>query len=123
MDPEDAKLIKKSGIKVFTMEHIDFRGMREVMEQAPKAVTSGTKGVHLNFDLDVIDSFVAPGVGTPIQGGISCREVHLAMEIIAGSNMLRYLEFVEVNPILDSKNKTGKLAVDLACSALGKRIF
>jgi len=123
VDPEEAKLIKNSGIKVFTMEHIDFRGMREVMEQALKAVTSGTKGIHVSFDLDVIDPFVAPGVGTPVQGGISYREAHLAMEMIAGSKMLRCLEFVEVNPILDSKNKTGELAVDLACSALGKRIL
>jgi arginase len=123
IDPKEAELIKESGINVFTIEQIDFMGMREVVELAINIASNGTKGVHVSFDMDVIDPSVAPGVGTPVQGGISYREAHLAMEMVANSKMLKCLEFVEVNPILDNKNRTAELAVSLACSALGKKII
>lgn len=123
IDPKEAELIKESGINVFTIEQIDFMGMREVVELAINIASNGTKGIHVSFDMDVIDPSVAPGVGTPVQGGISYREAHLAMEMVANSKMLKCLEFVEVNPILDNKNRTAELAVSLACSALGKKII
>ncbi|NPV44287.1 MAG: arginase [Firmicutes bacterium] len=123
IDPKEAELIKESGINVFTIEQIDFMGMREVMELAINIASNGTKGIHVSFDMDVIDPSVAPGVGTPVQGGISYREAHLAMEMVANSKMLKCLEFVEVNPILDNKNQTAELVVSLACSALGKKII
>lgn len=93
------------------------------MEQALMIATRGTDGFHLSFDLDVVDPREAPGVGTPVSGGISAREAHLAMELIAESGALRSLDIVEVNPILDERNATAELAVELALSALGKRIL
>ncbi len=123
LDYEEAELLRKSGVNVYSMEAVDRLGIKEVMTRALEIVTDGTAGFHLSFDVDVISPYEAPGVGTPVVGGLTYREAHLAVEIIADSKKLRSLEFVEVNPILDYANQTGKLAVSLICSALGKRIY
>ncbi len=123
LDGEEKRTIRKIGLRVITMSEIDKRGMRSAVEEAIQVATQGTAGFHCSFDLDVIDPQEAPGVGTPVPGGITYREGHLAMEMIHDSQQCCSLEFVEVNPILDSENRTGRLAVDLACSALGKRIL
>lgn len=123
LDIQERELIKESGIHVFTMNHIDSRGMQEVMEEAVRIASSGTSGIHLSFDMDAIDPMFAPGVGSPIRGGISYREAALAMEIMAESDMVRSLEFVEVNPILDKGNETARTAVSLIATALGELIL
>jgi len=105
------------------MHEVDRRGMAAVIDEASQIVARGTDGFHLSFDLDVLDPREAPGVGTPVSGGISRREAHLAMEILAQSGGMRSLDLVEVNPILDERNATAELAVELALSALGKRIL
>lgn len=123
LDSEEALLIKSSGVNVFTMEDIDMLGMREVMENAIQIAGSDTQGIHLSFDIDVINPNEAPGVGTPVNGGLTYREAHLAVEMLHSSGKICSMEFVELNPILDDRNQTGKLAVSLVCSALGKRIL
>lgn len=123
VDKKEAELLKESGITVFTMEDIDALGMREVMKRALKIAGENTRDIHLSFDFDVIDPSEAPGVGTPIKGGLTYREAHLAAEMIAESSKLRSIEFVELNPIQDIQNRTGELAVSLICSVLGKRIY
>lgn len=122
LDPGEIALIKEYGISVFTISEIDRRGMSEVMKEAV-SVVSGEGFVHLSLDLDVCDPSIAPGVGTPIEGGISYREAHLAMEIIAEADVLTSIELVELNPILDHEGATGILAVGLLSSALGARIL
>lgn len=123
IDDEEALLIKKDGITVFTMTDIDMYGMKEVMRRALNIVETDTNGFHLSFDLDAISPMEAPGVGTSVQGGITFREAHLAAEMIADSNKMCSMEFVEVNPILDNGNQTALLAVSLICSVLGKTII
>jgi arginase len=123
VDKEEAKLLKQSGVTAFTMEDIDFWGMREVMKRSLEIASEHTDGIHLSFDLDALDPSEAPGVGTPVKGGLSYRESHLAAEMIACSPKLCSIEFVELNPILDIQNKTSELALSLICSVLGKRIF
>lgn len=123
LDDEEAELIKKSGIHVFTMSDIDMHGMRAVMKKALNIVESGTEGFHLSFDIDVMNPNEAPGVGTPVKGGLTYREAHLSAEMIARSSKLRSIEFVEINPIIDNRNKTGELAVSLICSLLGQEIL
>lgn len=123
IDPEEGKLLREAGVTVFTMADIDMYGMREIMKQALHIVEDGTNGFHLSFDMDVISPNEAPGVGTPVNGGLTFREAHLAVEMIADSQKLCSLEFVEVNPILDQMNQTAKLAVTLIASALGKKIL
>lgn len=123
LDPEEAELLKKSRVTVFTMEDIDMYGLRSIMQKAIEIVEDGTEGVHLSFDLDVVTPSDAPGVGTPVKGGITYREAHLAAEMLSGRPKLRSIELVELNPILDNANKTGELAVSLLCSVLGKRIL
>ncbi|HSP68302.1 MAG TPA: arginase [Bryobacteraceae bacterium] len=115
--------VRGAGVHAFTMRDIDERGMRTVMQQAIHAVSSGTSGFHLSFDLDAVDPDEAPGVGTPVHGGITYREAHLAMEIICDSGLMTSLEFVELNPVLDIANRTAILGVELIMSALGKRIL
>ena len=110
------------GVRVFTMEDVDRHGMRHVMEQAIEAV-SGAPFVHVSLDMDVLDPDQAPGVGTPVRGGITYREAHLAMEMLATSGVVSSLEVVEVNPVLDERNATASLAVELVLSALGARIL
>jgi len=123
LDDGERELLRTSGIHVFTMHDIDRRGMAAVMEEAILHVSASTGGFHLSFDLDVLDPHEAPGVGTPVLGGITYREAHLAMELIAASGRLISLDLVEVNPILDTRNMTALLAVEFALSALGKTIY
>ena len=104
------------------MEDVDRRGMREVMEEAI-AVASGAAFLHVSLDMDALDPDQAPGVGTPVRGGITYREAHLAMEMLATSGAVSSLEVVEVNPVLDARNATATLAVELVLSALGARIL
>ena len=123
VDPAERENIKASGIGAFTMRDIDERGMRAVMEEAIKRATSGTAGLHVSFDLDGIDPDYAPGVGTAAPGGLSYREAHLAMEMLFDTGKVLSAEFVEVNPILDHRNTTAKLGVELLASLLGKKIL
>jgi arginase len=123
LDAEEAKLLKNSGVHVFTIEDIDVLGMNEVMKRAIEIVETDTEGFHLSFDMDVITPTEAPGVGTPVEGGLTYREAHLAAEMLSGRRMLKSMDFVELNPILDHANKTGELSVSLICSVLGKRVF
>lgn len=123
LDEGEKKLIKELGIKVFTMHEIDRMGMTYVMEESIKHVTKGTDGVHLSLDLDGLDPHDAPGVGTPVRGGISYRESHLAMEILAEADILTSAEFVEVNPILDQGNMTANVAVALMGSLFGEKLL
>lgn len=123
LDPLEREALRHASIHVFTMHDIDRLGMAAVIEAAIAIAQQGTGGFHVSFDLDVIDPREAPGVGTPVAGGISRREAHLALEIIAHAGGMRSLDLVEVNPILDERNATAALAVDLALSALGKRIL
>lgn len=123
VDPAERGKIKESGIGAFTMRDIDERGMRAVMDEAIKRATSGTAGIHVSFDLDGIDPDFAPGVGTASPGGLSYREAHLAMEMLFDTGKVLSAEFVEVNPILDERNATAKLGVELLASLLGKKIL
>src|SRR5665647_3671590 len=105
------------------MRDIDQLGMKEVISQGIEIASRETEGIHVSFDLDVIDPEEAPGVGTPVVGGITYREAHLAMEFLADSGLVSSMDIVEVNPILDNQNKTAELAVGLICLVFGKRIF
>ena len=123
LDGRERRQIHSSGVNVFTMRDIDELGMRTVMQRSLDLATRDTAGFSVSFDMDVVDPGEAPGVGTPVAGGITFREAHLAMEIIADSKKMLSLEIVEVNPILDTLNRTAALAVGLASSALGKKIL
>jgi arginase len=123
LDPQEREALRGSGIHTFTMHEIDRRGIASVIEEAIAVVSAETDGFHVSFDLDVVDPSEAPGVGTPVPGGISYREAHLAMEMLSESGGLRSLDLVEVNPVFDTHNATAELAVQLALSALGKRIL
>ncbi|MBI3665652.1 MAG: arginase [Acidobacteria bacterium] len=115
--------VRHSGVRAFTMRHIDERGLRTVMEEAIQIASEDTAGFHVSLDMDFIDPTDAPGVGTPIRGGGTYREAHLAMEMLSDAGRMTSMEVVEVNPILDEENRTARLAVELAMSALGKRIL
>jgi len=121
LDTRERNEIRDSGVRVFTMRDVDMLGMTEVMRQALAIVTDGTAGFHLSFDLDGTDPSVSPGVGTPVRGGTNFRESHLVMELAAESGKLLGIEMTELNPILDDRNRTAEVAVDLILSALGKR--
>lgn len=124
VDPGERELIKEKGIKVFSMHEIDKLGMTEVMEQTIEYFRErNVDGVHLSLDLDGIDPLYTPGVGTPVPGGITYRESHLAMEMLHASNLITSAEFVEVNPILDEKNKTADVAVALMGSLFGESLL
>lgn len=123
LDEGERVLIREQGIKVFTMHDIDRLGMGAVMEEALRIVNDGTDGVHLSLDLDGLDPHDAPGVGTPVVGGITYREGHLAMEMLAAADVLTSAEFVEVNPILDHGNRTAKAAVALIGSVFGEKVL
>lgn len=123
MDPRERRTVKRSGIHVFTMRDIDEQGMRAVMEKSVALSTDGAAGFAVSLDMDVMDPADAPGVGTPIQGGLTFREAHLAMEMIADSGKMLAMELVEINPILDIMNRTASLGVGLINSALGKKIL
>ncbi len=115
--------VRNSGVRAFTMRDIDERGMRAVMQQAIEIASAGTAGFHVSLDMDYVDPTEAPGVGTPVRGGGTYREAHLAMELICDSGSMAAFEVVEVNPVIDESNRTANLAVELAMSALGKRIL
>ncbi|GGE55652.1 arginase [Pullulanibacillus camelliae] len=123
LDMGEREFIKEKGIRVYTMHEIDRLGMTRVMTETIEYLQERTDGVHLSLDLDGLDPNEAPGVGTPVNGGITFRESHLAMELLAESDLLTSAEFVEVNPILDIQNKTGKLAVDLMGSLFGEKLL
>lgn len=123
IDLDERALILESGMHVFTMADVDELGMSEVMKQAIAIATKGTNGVHLSVDLDGLDPMYAPGVGTPVNGGFTYREGHLAMEMLAAAGCVTSVDFVEVNPILDSENRTGRMAVELAASLLGLTVM
>jgi arginase len=123
IDPGERDLLHEAHVHVFTMKDIDHLGLPETIARSLEVATSGTNAVHVSFDMDSLDPREAPGVGTPIRGGITYREAHLAMELFADSGKLTSLDMVEVNPILDQENRTANLAVELILSALGKRIF
>ncbi len=124
VDATERANIQRVGLtSVFTMRDIDERGMRAVMEDAIAAAGKGTAGYHVSLDMDWIDPEDAPGVGTPVRGGATYREAHLAMEIIADHGGMLSFEIVEVNPVIDEHNRTADLAVELACSAFGKTIL
>lgn len=123
LDEGEKILIQEKGIKVFTMHEIDRLGMAKVMEETIAYLKDKTDGVHLSLDLDGLDPMDAPGVGTPVMGGISYRESHLAMEMLEESGLITSAEFVEVNPILDEKNKTAQAAVALMGSLFGEKLL
>ncbi len=123
VDNVERENIRKAGVHAFTMRDIDERGMRAVMEEALRLAGRNTVGYHVSLDMDWIDPEDAPGVGTPVWGGATYREGHLAMEIIADHGRMTSFEIVEVNPVLDERNQTAELAVELALSAFGKKIL
>jgi arginase len=122
LDEGERALVKELGVYVATMTDLDRRGVEAVVREALERV-EGASFVHLSLDMDVVDPEVAPGVGTPIRGGLSYREAHLAMELVAEADILTSVEVVEVNPILDRESATAELAVELAASAFGARIL
>jgi arginase len=124
VDLAERENLRRAGLSaIYTMRDIDERGMREVMEDALRIAGRETAGYHVSLDMDWIDPEEAPGVGTPVRGGATYREAHLAMEIIADHGGLLSFEIVEVNPVIDEHNRTADLAVELACSAFGKKIL
>ncbi len=123
IDISEIPLVEKTGLRVYTMSEIDSRGMRVCLDEAIDKLVASTDGIHLSFDLDGVDPTEAPGVGTPVPGGLSFRESHLLCERLCRSQKLRSMELVELNPTLDFQNKTAKLAVWLIQSALGRTII
>ena len=123
VDAAERDIVQRSGVHAFTMRDIDERGMRSVFEEAIAVAGAGTAGIHVSLDMDAVDPQEAPGVGTPIRGGITYREAHLAMEMLGDSGRVVSMEVVEVNPVIDEANRTAILAVELVMSAMGKRIL
>jgi len=123
VDLSEKSIVRRSGVRPFTMRDIDERGLRTVMEEAIHIASDGTEGIHVSLDMDAIDPAQAPGVGTPVRGGMTYREAHLAMEILSDTRRMVSMEVVEVNPVIDEANRTAQLAVELVMSALGKRIL
>lgn len=123
VDQRERLVLRESGVTAFTMRDIDERGLGHVMDQAIALATEGTGGFHLSLDMDSVDPDEAPGVGTPVRGGITYREAHLAMETVCDSSRMISMEVVEVNPVLDDANRTALLGVELVMSAMGKKIL
>lgn len=123
LDEREKDRIRAAGVHVFTMKDIDRAGIAAVAERAIALAAEGTGGLHVSFDMDVCDPSIAPGVGTPVRGGLDYREAHLVMELVADSERLLALDLVEINPTLDVRNATAELGAELALSALGKRIL
>jgi arginase len=123
LDPGEQENLKHLGVHVFTMREIDELGMGAVMRRAIDIATAGTAGIHAQLDMDVLDPEEAPGTGTPVVGGVTYREAHLAMEMLADSGKVLALDVVEINPILDEHNRTAQIATELILSALGKKIY
>ena len=122
VDPGERETIRRSGVLALTMADVDRSGMAAVMARAIEVASRGD-GIHLSLDTDAIDPAEAPGVGTPVRGGLTYREAQLAMELVAATGLLRSIEIAEVNPILDRENRTAALTVDLVASALGATIL
>jgi len=123
LDEREKEIVRAARVRVFTMKDIDRAGIASVVEEALTIAGRDTGGVHVSFDLDVCDPTIAPGVGTPVKGGLDYREAHTLMEIVNDSGLLRALDLVEVNPILDERNTTAVLGAELATSALGQKII
>jgi arginase len=123
LDPAERRSLRERGFTCFTMSDIDKLGMNAVMQQALKAACDGPGSVHVSLDIDSVDPSLAPGTGTPVAGGLTYREAHLAMEMIAESGCAGSMEVTEVNPVLDEHSRTATIAVELICSALGKSIL
>src|SRR5689334_4492861 len=123
VDTQERELVKKSGVRVFTMKEIDKRGIGAVLDEALSIATKGTAGFHATLDADFLDPIESPGVATPVRGGASYREAHLAMEMIADTKTMVSFEITEINPILDEKNKTAHFGTELILSAFGKQIL
>lgn len=123
VDPGERGAIRSRGLRAFTMSDIDRRGIAAVIEEALGVATAGPGSLHVSFDLDGVDPREAPGVGTPVHGGLTSREAHTIMEAVAASGALGSLEVAEINPILDTMNQTAVLAVELIASALGKTVL
>ena len=126
LDPGERRLLGESEVTAYTMSDVDNRSMSDVVAEAIEVVTADVDAVHVSFDLDFLDPKEAPGVGTPVRGGATYREAHSALEAVAQlheRDVLASLEFVEVNPILDERNETARLATELVASALGKRVL
>jgi arginase len=123
LDRRERDLVRESRVHVFTMKDIDQQGMASIVEQALQLAGADTAGIHVSLDLDACDPSIAPGVGTPVKGGLNYREAHLLMEMIADTGRLTSLDLVEVNPTLDVRNATAILGAELALSALGKKIL
>jgi arginase len=123
LDPDEQRLLRDSGVAVYSMSVIDRLGLAEVMSRAIEVARRGSEGIYLSLDLDAIDPTLAPGVGTPEAGGLTYREAHLAVELLAETELLVGMDLVEVNPVLDQVNTTARLAVELALSACGKRVW
>lgn len=123
LDDSEKAIMRASKVHVFTMKDVDRLGIAQVMERALALAGRGTGGIHVSFDLDVCDPTIAPGVGTPVKGGLNYREAHVVMEMVAESGTLTSLDLVEVNPTLDVRNATAELGIELALSAMGKSIL
>ncbi len=123
LDEREKVAVRDSHVHVFTMKDIDRQGIASIVEQAVNLAGNGTAGIHVSFDMDVCDPLIAPGVGTPVKGGLDYREAHMVMEIVADSGLLTSLDLVEVNPTLDMQNTTAQLGTELALSALGMKIL
>jgi arginase len=123
LDDREKELVRASRVHVFTMKDVDRLGIAEVMERALALASHGTGGIHVSFDMDVCDPTIAPGVGTPVKGGLDYREAHVVMEMVSESGTLTSLDLVELNPTLDMRNTTAELGTELALSALGKKIL
>jgi len=123
LDDSEREAIRASEMTAYTMSDIDERGITDVVEAALSVANDGVDGVHVSLDMDWLDPTIAPGVGTPVRGGVTYREAHHAMELVAETDGLRSMEVVEVNPVLDESNETASLATELVASAFGKRIL
>ena len=123
LDDFEKVAVRDSHVHVFTMKDIDRQGIASIVEQAVNLAGNGTAGIHVSFDMDVCDPQIAPGVGTPVKGGLNYREAHMVMEIVADSGLLTSLDMVEVNPTLDMQNTTAELGTELVLSALGMKIL
>jgi arginase len=123
LDDREKAAVRDSRVHVFTMKDIDRQGIASIVEQALKLAGTGTAGIHVSFDLDACDPSIAPGVGTPVRGGLEYREAHMVMEMVADSGLLTSLDMAEVNPSLDVRNTTADLGTELVLSAVGKKIL
>ena len=123
VDIKEREVVRESGVTAFTMRDIDERGLRNIMEHAIAVASDSTTGFHLSLDMDFVDPMEAPGVGTPVRGGVTYREAHLAMETVCDCSRMVSMEIVEVNPVLDEANRTALLGVELVMSAMGKKIL